>query len=89
MADPQAPDTRDYRLGKLCQDLGVLPVDLGSLLSAHGLHICSEAEQRVLDACASLVISTDAIGPVSMNGKPQICSSTSGLAAAEYSRRQK
>lgn len=30
-----------------------LPV-LCALLSVHGLHICSEADKRVLDACAAL-----------------------------------
>lgn len=45
------------------------------------------AERKVLEACAALKISTDAIGPISMDGKPQICSSTASLAAAEYARR--
>ncbi len=48
---------------------------------------CTEAERKVLEACAALKISTDAIGPVSLNGKPQICSSTQALAAAEFARR--
>lgn len=54
---------------------------------AHGLHICNAADKRVLDACAALKIATDAVGPVSLNGKPQICSSTNDLAAAEHARR--
>lgn len=54
-----------------------------------GMRLVTEADWKVLEACAALKISTDAIGPISMNGKPQICSSTSALAAAEYARRAK
>ncbi len=53
-----------------------------------GMHLVSDADVRVLDHCAELKISTDAIGPVSLNGQPQICSSTQGVAAAEFARRE-
>lgn len=46
------------------------------------------AARPVLAACAALVISTDAIGPRHLDGRPQICSSTQPLAEAEYARRK-
>lgn len=49
VADPKAP-SRDYQLGQLCEDLGVLPIDLGTLLQRYGFAIVSEADRKVLRA---------------------------------------
>ena len=47
-------ESRDYRLGQLCEALRVLPLDLAVLLGLYRLHIVTEAEKRVLDAMADV-----------------------------------
>lgn len=36
---PISKPSRDYRLGQLCEELGIVPMDLGTLLSRYELRI--------------------------------------------------